>query len=124
LRMLRDEVTVEGLQLRRIRDLPLVREQQPAFFIGWLLMHVIDDSSPLRDETEASLRQTGTAFILSVSGTDETTGHTLMARQQYSSDAVVWNKSFQDILEVGEDGVIHIDYTKFHDVEDLPSGVA
>jgi inward rectifier potassium channel len=123
LRMLRDEVTAEGLQLRRIRDLPLVREQQPAFFIGWLLMHVIDDSSPLRDETEESLRQTGTIFILSVSGTDETTGHTLIAREQYSSDALVWNKAFQDILRVDEEGVIHIDYTRFHDVEDLPAGV-
>jgi inward rectifier potassium channel len=123
LRMVRDEVTVEGLQLRRIKDLPLVREQQPAFFIGWLLMHVIDDSSPLRDETEESLRQSGTAFILSVSGTDETTGHTLIARQQYSADALVWNKAFKDILQVDEAGVTHIDYTRFHDVEDLPAGV-
>jgi inward rectifier potassium channel len=119
LRMLRDEVTVEGLQLRRIKDLPLVRDQQPAFFIGWLLMHVIDDSSPLRNETEESLRQSGTTFILSVSGTDETTGHTLIARHQYSSDALLWHKSFQDILQTDDEGVVHIDYTKFHDVEDL-----
>src|ERR1700760_4888245 len=47
LRMVRDEVTLEGLRMRRIRDLVLVRDQQPAFFIGWTIMHGIDESSPL-----------------------------------------------------------------------------
>jgi inward rectifier potassium channel len=120
LRMLRDEVTREGLRLRRITDLELVRDQQPAFFIGWTIMHVIDESSPLYGESEESLRRTGTAFILSVSGTDETTGHTLIARKDYPGTAILWNKAFQDVLEVTENGVVHMDYTKFHEVEDLP----
>lgn len=46
LRMLRDTVTAEGLRMRRITDLALVRASQPAFFIGWTIMHVIDESSP------------------------------------------------------------------------------
>src|SRR5580658_3346315 len=119
LRMLRDEVTREGLELRRITDLKLVREQHPAFFIGWTMMHVIDDSSPLNSETEESLRRSGAAFILSLSGTDETTGHTLMARQDYPSAAILWNKAFRDVLDVTEEGVVRFDYTRFHDVEDL-----
>jgi inward rectifier potassium channel len=123
LRMVRDEVTVEGLQLRRITDLILVRDQQPAFFIGWTIMHVIDAGSPLSGETEESLRRSGASFILSVSGTDETTGHTLMARHEYPSAAILWNKAFQDVLDRSDDGVLHIDYTRFHDVEDLPAGV-
>jgi inward rectifier potassium channel len=120
LRMLRDEVTREGLELRRITDLKLVREQHPAFFIGWTMMHVIDDSSPLNAETEESLRRSGASFILSLSGTDETTGHTLMARQDYPGAAILWNKAFRDVLDVSEDGVVRFDYTRFHDVEDLP----
>ena len=123
LRIVRDEVTVEGLQLRRIRDLALVRDQQPAFFVGWTLMHVIDATSPLSGETEESLRRSGASFILSVSGTDETTGHTLIARHEYSSAAILWNKSFQDILNLGDDGIVHIDYTKFHETEALPPGI-
>jgi inward rectifier potassium channel len=120
LRMLRDEVTPEGLELRRITDLKLVREQHPAFFIGWTMMHVIDDSSPLKSETEESLRRSGASFILSLSGTDETTGHTLMARQDYPGDTILWNKAFRDVLDVTEAGVVRFDYTRFHDVEDLP----
>jgi inward rectifier potassium channel len=120
LRMIRDEVTAEGLELRRITDLKLVREQHPAFFIGWTIMHVIDDASPLKSETPESLRRSDASFILSLSGTDETTGHTLMARQDYPGEAILWNKSFRDVLDVSEEGVVRFDYTRFHEVEDLP----
>lgn len=120
LRMLRDVVTAEGFEIRRITDLKLVREQHPAFFVGWTLMHVIDESSPLSSETEESLRRTGASFILSLSGTDETTGHTLMARQDYPATAILWNKAFRDVLDVTAEGVLLFDYTGFHEVEDLP----
>jgi inward rectifier potassium channel len=119
LRLVRDEVTLEGLRLRRITDLALVRASQPAFSIGWTIMHVIDDSSPLARETEESLRRSKASLILSVSGTDETTGHVLIAREEYPSDAILWNKGFRDVLNLTAEGVVHIDYTKFHQVEDL-----
>src|SRR5271169_2518005 len=51
LRMLRDDVTQEGFRIRRIMDLPLVRAQHPLFVLGWNLMHVLDETSPLRDQT-------------------------------------------------------------------------
>ncbi|HTV78327.1 MAG TPA: ion channel [Steroidobacteraceae bacterium] len=120
LRLLRDTVSSEGLELRRVIELALVRHQQPAFSIGWTIMHVIDDSSPLSRETEASLRAADASFILSVSGTDETTGHTLIARQEYPVTAIHWNKGFRDVLTVTGDGATHFDYTCFHDIEDLP----
>lgn len=119
LRMLRDEVTREGFELRRITDLKLIRDQHPAFFIGWTIMHVIDESSPLHAETEESLRASGASFVLSLSGTDETTGHTLMTREDYPATAILWNKAFRDVLDVSEDGVVQFDYTRFHEVEDL-----
>ncbi len=119
LRMLRDEVTEEGFRIRRVIDLPLVRSQHPMFVLGWTIMHVIDDASPLKSETEASLHEASAALVLSLSGTDETTGQVLMARAEYSSDEIRWNSSFHDILEVLEDGTLHVDYRKFHDVEPL-----
>ncbi len=119
LRMMRDEVTLEGLRLRRITDLALVRSSQPAFSIGWTIMHVIDESSPLAHETEESLGQSQASLILSVSGTDETTGHMLIGQEEYPSGAILWNKAFRDVLTVTSDGAVHIDYTKFHEVEEL-----
>ena len=117
LRMMRDEVTTEGFRIRRITDLALVRSQHPMFFLGWNIMHVIDASSPLRSETAESLRQAGALFILSVGGTDDTTGQVLMARAEYTGEDIRWNQSFRDILERAPDGTLHIDYGKFHDVE-------
>ena len=119
LSMLRDDVTAEGYRIRRIVDLPLLRSQFPLFALGWTIMHVIDDSSPLRGETPESLSNSQTVFVLSLSGTDENTGQTLMARGEYASADIRWNSTFHDILEQAPDGTIHIDYSKFHDIEPL-----
>jgi inward rectifier potassium channel len=119
LRMLRDEVTEEGFRIRRVIDLPLLRSQHPLFILGWTIMHVIDDASPLKSETAESLAKTRAAFVLSLSGTDENTGQVLMARAEYSSADIRWNATFHDILEEAADGTIHLDYRKFHDIEPL-----
>ncbi len=119
LRMLRDEITEEGFRIRRVIDLPLVRSQHPMFVLGWTLMHVIDDASPLKSESAESLREAAAALVLSLNGTDETTGQVLMARAEYSSDDIRWNASFHDILEQAEDGTLHVDYSKFHEVISL-----
>jgi inward rectifier potassium channel len=119
LSLLRDDVTAEGYRIRRIVDLPLLRSQFPLFALGWTIMHVIDDASPLRGETPESLSNSQTVFVLSLSGTDENTGQTLMARGEYASADIRWNSTFHDILEQAPDGTIHIDYSKFHDIEPL-----
>jgi inward rectifier potassium channel len=120
LRMLRDEVTPEGFRIRRIVDLPLVRSQHPVFSLGWNLMHTIDETSPLRFESAETLSATRTILILSLSGTDETTGQVLMARAEYASESIRWGHAFRDILEPHPDGSLHIDYGKFDEVEPLP----
>jgi inward rectifier potassium channel len=120
LRMLRDRVTPEGYQIRRIVDLPLVRHQHPVFSLGWNLMHTIDETSPLQFESAETLAATRTTFILSLSGTDETTGQVLMARAEYASDAIRWGHAFRDILDLRPDGSLHIDYGRFDEVEPLP----
>jgi inward rectifier potassium channel len=122
LRMLRDEVTEEGFRIRRVLDLPLVRSHHPLFVLGWNLMHVIDDTSPLKGANEASLQELTAAFVLSISGTDETTGQTLMGRGEYVCADIRWNEAFRDVLEVAEDGTLYVDYGKFHDIVPLAEG--
>lgn len=118
LRLLRDEKTMEGVHFRRIYDLKLTRQQHPIFLFGWTVMHVIDESSPLIAQTAESLAADNAYLLMTISGTDETTGQTLMARQNYPSDAIRWNHGFADIL-TSADGVDHFDYTRFHEVEPL-----
>jgi inward rectifier potassium channel len=119
LRLIRDEQTVEGYRIRRIHDLPLRRNEQPVFLFGWSLLHVIDGTSPLANATAESLRAANAFLLLTIGGTDETTGQTLMARQEYPASMLRWNHTFVDYLSTGEDGIDRFDYTKFHDVEPL-----
>jgi inward rectifier potassium channel len=119
LRMLRDEITQENFRIRRVIDLPLLRSQHPMFVLGWTIMHVIDESSPLMSETAQSLQKSTASFVLSMSGTDETTGQQLMSRAEYSHADIRWNATFRDILEEAEDGTLHLDYRKFHDIQPL-----
>ena len=121
LRLIRDEQTVEGYTIRRIYDLPLRRREQPTFLFGWNVLHTIDELSPLATATAESLAAANAYLLLTLSGTDETTGQQLMSRQEYPASALRWNYTFVDILAVGEDGIDHFDYTKFHDVTPLPA---
>jgi inward rectifier potassium channel len=121
LRLLRDEVTPEGFRIRRIQDLPLMRNRHPVFLFGWTMLHVIDGTSPLAGQTEQSLSSARAYLLLTVIGTDETTGQSLMARQEYPASAVRWNHGYVDILSTDADGVDHFDYTRFHDIEPLDS---
>jgi inward rectifier potassium channel len=119
LRMMRDESSQENFRIRRVIDLSLVRSTHPMFMIGWTIMHVIDGASPLAGETAESLQQCKASFVLSLTGTDETTGQTLMSRAEYTYADIRWNMAFRDILEVSVDGSLHIDYAKFDDIVPL-----
>jgi inward rectifier potassium channel len=121
--MMRNEVTQEGFRIRRVIDLPLLRSTQPMFNLGWTIMHVLDESSPLFLETLDSLRKSEASFVLNMNGTDESTGQTLTTRAEYSDRDIHWNATFRDILVEDEDGVLHIDYAKFDDVEPLPEAI-
>jgi inward rectifier potassium channel len=117
--MMRDEVTPEGFWIRRVIDLPLIRSQHPMFVLGWTVMHEIDESSPLHGATAESLLESDPAFVLSMSGSDQSTGQTLTARAEYSHRDIRWNATFRDVLEKAPDGTLHLDYTKFDDVDPL-----
>jgi inward rectifier potassium channel len=119
LRLLYDDTTVEGMNMRRIVDLPLVRSQHPAFSLGWTIMHVIDEASPLYSQSAQSLRAKDASIILSVTGTDDTTGQVLSARTEYTSENIHWNAAFPDLLEEAADGTLHVDYRRFDQVVPL-----
>ena len=121
LRLIRREVTMEGVEMRRIHDLRLVRQQQPMFMLGWILMHVIDESSPLWGATPELLAEQEAGLILTLNGVDETTSQPMQARQTYGADVIRWQMHYRDLLQVDEQGVAHMDFAHFHDVLPLPT---
>lgn len=118
-RLMRDEVSIEGQFMRRVYDLTLVRSQNPMFSLSWTAMHPIDQQSPLYGVSPQLLDQAETSLVVTLSGLDETVSQTIYARHTYVCRDILWNMRFVDILSKTEGGNRIVDYSRFHDVVSL-----
>ena len=111
-----NEVSQEGYKLRRFYDLELLRSQTPVFNLSWLVMHPIDENSPLNGETIESLAEKNAEIGVMLTGLDETFSQTIHARHVYTLVNIVPNHRFVDIFSHNYQGETYIDLTYFHDV--------
>jgi inward rectifier potassium channel len=116
LRLIRVETSSDGYRLRRIHDLKLVRDQHPLFTLGWNLMHVIDESSPLYGVTPETLASQHATLHVVIEGSDESTAQFMQARYSWSDGQIRWQHRYIDLMS-DVNGVSTMDYTHFHDVE-------
>ena len=116
----RNEPTLEGAKLRRVRELPLERAENPLFALSWTIFHAVDAASPLYGEDAESLAAAQASFIVTFTGQDEASGQSMHARRMYSHEDLAWQKRYADILDVDEDERVHIDYSRFHHTQDAP----
>jgi inward rectifier potassium channel len=113
--LLRDEVSGEGVEMRRFHEMAVSRPRTPMFALTWTVIHPIDQASPLCGESRESLLRTHAQIIVSIGGIDETFSQAIHARHTYEADEIRWNHRFADILTRAEDGHRRIDYRRFHD---------
>ncbi|CAJ0814801.1 MULTISPECIES: ion channel [Ralstonia] len=116
LRLLQDERSPEGYSIYRIRDLHLERSEHPIFLLGWVLMHVIDETSPLYNATPESLAAGDALLMLTIAGSDETAAQTLQARNAWRHDEIRWGYRYVDLMRDDENGVTHVNYDNFHKI--------
>lgn len=107
-----ESVTAEGQTFRRLIDLPLVRESNSLFSLTWLVMHVINEKSPLYGMLDQDFMDRKVQFIVSLSGTDEEFNQTVHARNIYDIGAIERGTRFEDVISI-ENGLRVIDYMKF-----------
>ncbi|MBE9100595.1 ion channel [Vacuolonema iberomarrocanum] len=124
--LLRDEVDSDGHFMRRFHDLKLIRSRTPSFVLSWTLMHPIDADSPLYHCTPESLRDSHAELLVLIHGVDDTIAQPVHASHTYSTDYILLDYRFADILHVSPEGDRYIDYTDFHTVvpsrfADIPS---
>ncbi len=115
LMLLRDEISSEGVEMRRFHDMEVSRPRTPMFALTWTVIHPIDQSSPLYGESRESLLRSHSQIVVSISGIDETFSQTIHARHTYEASEIRWNHRFADILTRAQDGHRQIDYRRFHD---------
>lgn len=120
LNIARQARTAEGRTWRRLQDLPAIRQRSPMLALSWTIMHRIDESSPLFGATHESLVEEAAEIVVVVSGVDDIFAQRVTARYGYTAADLVWDKEFEDVLGLQDDGRWVLDYRKFHDVRDAP----
>jgi inward rectifier potassium channel len=120
--LLRNEITREGVEMRRFHDLDVARRRTPAFSLTWTVMHPIDEHSPLFGATPESLRASQVEIVVTLTGIDETFAQTVYARHSYIAEEIAWNRRFANILDRLQDGTRIVDYRRFHDLEEIVAG--
>lgn len=117
--LLRNEETAEKHLLTRFFDLRLQRAQSPVFGMSWLIMHRIDEASPLQGITPQALLEGNMRLLLTVSGTDEVFAANVTARETYPAENIHFNRRFADIFVEGEHPLhTYIDMSRFNELEE------
>jgi inward rectifier potassium channel len=83
-------------------------------------MHAIDEASPLRGATPASLYDSQIEIIVLLRGTDDTLADIIYARHSYMPDEILWDRRFVDVLALTPTGRRIVNLHRFHDTEPLP----
>lgn len=114
-----DEVS-EGRMMRRFYELSLLRDRNPSFFLTWTAFHPIDENSPLYGLSHADLLRTSAAFLVSLSGIDQTVAQAIHTRYTYYATDLLWGRQLKDIIHQLDNGDRYIEFNNFHEVEDIP----
>lgn len=114
--LVRNEVNLEGRFMRREYDLRLIRSQTAIFALAWMVMHPIDEHSPLYGVTAEMLAESEAEIVVTLSGLDQTVSQTIHARHSFVANEILWNMWFVDIMSKTPDGKRAVDYTQFHNV--------
>jgi inward rectifier potassium channel len=90
-------MTVEndnGEPKRRYQVLRLERRKVVFFPLTWTVVHPIATDSPLFGLTAADLERLQAEFLILIKGYDDTFSQTVLARQSYRHDEVLWERRF------------------------------
>ena len=113
--LLLEETTTEGFKVRTPIPVPLVLDRQALFAMTWTAMHRVTTDSPFADIER--LRRHNAEIFVALTGVDGTFSTPINAHYRFTVGDIVHNARFREVLTVHEDGVHHIDYRRFHDVE-------
>ncbi len=114
--LLSQEETKEGHKIRRLCDLKLVRSETPVFNFSWMVMHIIDETSPLYGMTQSALAELEPLIIVTLTGMDDTVAQNIHTRYIYSIEQIVWDARFVNVMFADDNGQRYVDYSHFHDV--------
>ena len=110
--------------LRRFRTLQLERDTVALLPTQWIIVHPIDESSPLHGQNQEQILSADPEIFVSLSAVDETFSQPVHHRFSYADNEIVHGAKFKDPFGASEAGVVTIDLSKLSDYSRvlLPGG--
>jgi inward rectifier potassium channel len=105
---------------RRFYELALDRRRVLFMPLHWVVVHPIDEASPLRGFTREEFERGDSEVMILLSAMDETFFQTVHVRSSYKPNEVAWGYRFADMFLRTDDGLMGIDLRKLHDIEPAP----
>ena len=116
---MQNEVTPEGISLRVQREMKLIRERSVFFTLSWMVVHPIDEKSPLLGKKIEDLDDKNAEIVVSMLGLDKTFSQTIHARHSYKVRDFIYDKHFVDIVSRDGEKVL-VDIGNISTVKDMP----
>jgi inward rectifier potassium channel len=110
----------DGRIVRRFQQLPLERDRVALLPTQWIIVHPIDEKSPLLGKNRADLLSANPEIFVSVSALDETFSQTVHARFSYADDDIVFGARFVDLFGTTDEGVVSVDLSRLSEFERVP----
>jgi inward rectifier potassium channel len=104
-----------GVAFYKMHDLKLVRDRIGGLRRGWVVMHVVDEASPLHGMDAAGAERAELELEIALMGFDDITLQTVHGTHQYSDKDVVFGHRLADTLTILDNGDMLFDLTKFND---------
>ncbi len=102
----------EGRPLRTYKLLKLERPQVMFLPLTWTVVHPIDSESPLFGMTAEDLHRMQAEVLILIHAYDDTFSQTVIARQSYRFDEILWNRKFQPAFFVDGEGDLVLELKK------------
>lgn len=111
----RDEKLAHGESMRRVYDLKLRRSTSPVFALSFLVVHPIDEQSPLFGITPETLRAQNTNVVVTVTGIDDQLATAVHSRYVWSVDDILFDRRYAELFKLDESGKRYLDLGPMHD---------
>ena len=86
------------LKMVTIKNLTLRRSSTPTFYLNWMIIHDLDEESPLAGYSVEMLSAPSIVFILNITGHDSSFGQMVYQYQRYKGDALRSQMYFKDMV--------------------------
>jgi len=111
-----NDVSQEGQHLRRLHNLKLLRDDSPMLPMSWLVIHEIDEQSPLYGIDAQGFEEGDVRILANLTGHDGTFSDTIYDNHIYWPEDVYFGSNFVDVVEVLPERKFRLDLSRFHDV--------